>query len=1541
MRKTKRILAFLLVAVIVATTVEVPVNAVVVDVPGDNNFKPVQPIVSTSEEQMQIEGVDVLENQVEIHAYQSMNEFILVLELLTDGGVHLYDKADCNGIFQESVNSLRDEITVTRETGRVCVTGVTSGVRVMLKYEDAGAWEMQIYKKDSDAADYVISADELLVEYEENKRTNVSFQGEIVSGEQFVGLGERFTGTILNGKVYPMWNEDCWSAGLSGDKTTSYANVPLLHSSNGYSVFFNSFYSGNADIGSINEDRYQLDFAGPDLDVFLWTGTPLQNVKSYASVTGTTVAIPKWAIGYWAGGNTNNYWNSLAQKYYDEDTEKVDTATVADYYDEALKEILQNYKTIGTMPKAIFGESIPTRAIEAVSSVSSEFGVELLGWYHPDTSWDADQYRLINANVLTTLKGFLATDKLPLIKTTSDEYYTYTNDGGKTEWNRVDYTHLNVGKLLTANLTRGWNNDLSGLMVDYGEYIKSDWVFANGMTGAEMHNLQAYYYNKAMKEAWDQSTKASDYVLFARAGSAGSQSYAAQFGGDQKCNFEGLRQAVMGGLSASASGFGIWGSDIGGLGVGTTESANNPLLTAELYMRWLGFGTFSTLMRTHGTQDHDPWTFADEVQAEGLGVNVEEVFQKYYWTRENLTDAIYSATLQSNKDGTPVMQVMGLAYPEHFSVGDQYLFCNEMLVAPIYEEGNTSINGTVSKPITFPKGRWYDLWSGEIVEGDGSAITVDVPVDDIPVYLKSGSVMPIELSTKTYDLADSMDKETSVQALLVTPAEEGETRTSTWYIGEDANAPAFTYTSQMAEGIYSIRAEQTKGNPTVLCGYGIEPWAVCVDGEKIERIYHKPIGQETGLYIHEGTKEMVLSLPDGNWETITFGDYKEVNSVSVDFDHIDVATLNNQGFTSTQISTSSSSVVGTENQAVENHWFSGNGEGTPYVTRKGETGVNIWYSNPNTGLKPITAGKDNIVTLLNTPCTCENFTMSMEVCFGYLNGIVLGPANVYPSSGDSNGIRIYFANGRVQILGAVDNSNAKVSDGTSFSTSGNTGLFLAQNTLSSNKYYTINVKKENNILTIWIDGYDIVLSIPVAEHFEAGKIALMARKFDEDGGGIQSLEIKKLEQTEITFDDIDLSNLDAKGFTSTQFDKDNSYAIVGQENQSVSAHWYTGEAITVNEETFTSGNIGIKPIAKDSSRRAQLLNTPYLYKDFKLSMDIYWGVNCGVVFGKENVYPRNINDYAAASVCFANNRIQLGGAIDYSTAKVEGTGASWTTYATNTGIFYFTSGFTATKNAVYTLNVEKADHLLTIWVDGYPGVLTVELAEHYETGAIALMAHKHDGDGGGIKSVTIDEIRTRYEEYTPTEFATYREESTYKAPTKEGYLFAGWFKDEMGSQHIGASTQVVEQSVYAKFVPKNILSVKAQVSSNLLDDDTTNDRGGNIRFVTTADTLKYQQIGFYISYDKGNGEKTMTSASNEVYKWLYAVGSGKTQRISYQPSDICGSSTYFKACTVRNIDQSYFDTEFTVTAFWKTLDGTLVKGETVVKTVQQGIEATK
>lgn len=202
-----------------------------------------------------------------------------------------------------------------------------------------------------------------------------------------------------------------------------------------------------------------------------------------------------------------------------------------------------------------------------------------------------------------------------------------------------------------------------------------------------------------------------------------------------------------------------------------------------------------------------------------------------------------------------------------------------------------------------------------------------------------------------------------------------------------------------------------------------------------------------------------------------------------------------------------------------------------------------------------------------------------------------------------------------------------------------------------------------------------------------------------------------------------------------------------------------------------------------------------------------------------------------------------------------------------------------------------------------------------------------------------ESIHRHIQEYSATDAKTY---VGVKAPDceEEGYLFAGWYADEKCITTPIRTASAVSGTSYALFISDDVLSIQAQLSANMADDDATNDGGGKLRFVTTVDTLNYKEVGFYVSFDKdGDGtSETLTRSSNEVYTELYAIGTEDKDPKAIEPTAFCDISTYFKACTVSGITENYKKLQFTVTPFWTTLDGITVDGVTAVKSANQGIQ---
>ena len=241
------------------------------------------------------------------------------------------------------------------------------------------------------------------------------------------------------------------------------------------------------------------------------------------------------------------------------------------------------------------------------------------------------------------------------------------------------------------------------------------------------------------------------------------------------------------------------------------------------------------------------------------------------------------------------------------------------------------------------------------------------------------------------------------------------------------------------------------------------------------------------------------------------------------------------------------------------------------------------------------------------------------------------------------------------------------------------------------------------------------------------------------------------------------------------------------------------------------------------------------------------------------------------------------------------------------------------KNAGVTADVQSASYTYTI----------EDMGDQVEYYVQAVDGNNHvTAIGSEEEPLVISTLRT-VEEY-PVEDAHALIGVEAPVCKTDGYIFAGWYADEACEKIPITSASEVTEAVYALFVDKKVLGVKAQLSADVLTDEVTTGTA-NLRFVTTVDSLRYQEAGFkFVIY--GATSKVPTKV---VYKKLYALNKDGTED-TLSPKLFSLASNYFWAVTVTGIPSGAWDASIAATPYWITLDGVTVEGEEVTKTVNQG-----
>lgn len=219
-------------------------------------------------------------------------------------------------------------------------------------------------------------------------------------------------------------------------------------------------------------------------------------------------------------------------------------------------------------------------------------------------------------------------------------------------------------------------------------------------------------------------------VIFHRWGGLGSHRYQIGFSGDASINFPTLNFQPYFTATASNVGYTYWGHDIGGH-MFTDEATVND---KELVLRWIQFGVFSPILRTHATKD-------DRIERRIWKFPNFTAMRDAVKLRYALFPYIYTMARHTFDTGLGLCRPLYYEYPdceEAYKFENEYFFGNDILVAPITEPAGA---GKAVKRIWFPEGRWWSVATNELIEGP-CTIDMEFADNEIPYFFKQGSVIP-------------------------------------------------------------------------------------------------------------------------------------------------------------------------------------------------------------------------------------------------------------------------------------------------------------------------------------------------------------------------------------------------------------------------------------------------------------------------------------------------------------------------------------------------------------------------------------------------------------------------------------------------------------------------------------------------------------------------------------------------------------------------------------------------------------------------------
>jgi oligosaccharide 4-alpha-D-glucosyltransferase len=493
-----------------------------------------------------------------------------------------------------------------------------------------------------------------------------------------------------------MLNEPFYGYGWGYDRLN--ICIPVAVSSKGFGLYFENASPGDLSLG--NTVPGQISYAateGPLSCFVIRSADPDSLTQPYTELTGRQPMPPIWALGY------------IQSKFgYENETEATGMVNQMIAQGFPMDAIIFDLQWQGGVSEMGNLDWDPSRFPDPEGMIQDfrSKGVKSVCIADPYFTQDCQYFGMLQG------VGWFA-------KKQNNQAYIL-NDFWAGPSGLLDITNPSAANWFWQRCKSLIDGGVEGLWTDLGEPERApeDMVFTAGSCRAvrQTYNLRwsGGLYNSYMQAFPDRRP-----FILTRSGYAGMQRYSTfPWSGDVQKTFGGMRSQIPIMLGMGLCGIGFMHADVGGF----TGDFN-----AELYCRWQQMGAFFPVMRAHGVGvAPEPINYPEPYKS---------IVRDYIKLRYSMLPYNYTLAYENSISGMPLARPLFFEDPQLTDVDDEYLWGPDLLVAPVLEEG------AVSRPVVFPQGSWVGFFNWNAYQG-GQYATVDAPLDQMPVFVKAGALIP-------------------------------------------------------------------------------------------------------------------------------------------------------------------------------------------------------------------------------------------------------------------------------------------------------------------------------------------------------------------------------------------------------------------------------------------------------------------------------------------------------------------------------------------------------------------------------------------------------------------------------------------------------------------------------------------------------------------------------------------------------------------------------------------------------------------------------